>query len=26
MATATTVETGHAHPSVNRPNLTSVGT
>lgn len=26
VATATTVETGHAHPSVNRPNLTSVGT
>ncbi|WP_244900553.1 cytochrome c oxidase subunit 3 [Streptomyces nanshensis] len=26
MATATAVETGHAHPSVNRPNLTSVGT
>ncbi|MEU9757886.1 heme-copper oxidase subunit III, partial [Streptomyces althioticus] len=26
MATATTVDTGHAHPSVNRPNLTSVGT
>ncbi|HCA84679.1 MAG TPA: cytochrome B [Streptomyces sp.] len=23
---ATTVDTGHAHPSVNRPNLTSVGT
>ncbi|NUR40667.1 MAG: heme-copper oxidase subunit III, partial [Streptomyces sp.] len=22
VATATTVETGHAHPSVNRPNLT----
>ncbi|MET9956387.1 heme-copper oxidase subunit III [Streptomyces sp. NPDC006339] len=26
VATVTTVETGHAHPSVNRPNLTSVGT
>ncbi|MEU9115605.1 heme-copper oxidase subunit III [Streptomyces sp. NPDC048483] len=26
VATATTVETGHAHPTVNRPNLTSVGT
>ncbi|GAA0500138.1 MULTISPECIES: aa3-type cytochrome oxidase subunit III [Streptomyces] len=26
VATATAVETGHAHPSVNRPNLTSVGT
>ena len=26
VATATTVDTGHAHPSVNRPNLTSVGT
>ena len=26
VATATTVETGHAHPSVNRPNMTSVGT
>ncbi|MEE1942489.1 heme-copper oxidase subunit III [Streptomyces sp. TRM 70361] len=26
MATATAVDTGHAHPSVNRPNLTSVGT
>ncbi|MGW4028549.1 aa3-type cytochrome oxidase subunit III [Streptomyces sp. NPDC004838] len=26
VATATTVEIGHAHPSVNRPNLTSVGT
>jgi len=26
VATATTVETGHAHPSVNRPNLVSVGT
>ncbi|KIF74109.1 cytochrome B561 [Streptomyces sp. 150FB] len=26
VATATTVETGHTHPSVNRPNLTSVGT
>ncbi|MEU6440902.1 heme-copper oxidase subunit III [Streptomyces sp. NPDC047046] len=26
VATATTVETGPAHPSVNRPNLTSVGT
>src|SRR3954467_1686663 len=26
VATATTLETGHAHPSVNRPNLTSVGT
>ncbi|OAH12388.1 aa3-type cytochrome oxidase subunit III [Streptomyces jeddahensis] len=26
VATATTVETGHAIPSVNRPNLTSVGT
>ncbi|MDK1475533.1 heme-copper oxidase subunit III [Streptomyces sp. 549] len=26
MATATAVETGHAHPSVERPNLTSVGT
>jgi cytochrome c oxidase subunit III len=26
VATATEVETGHAHPSVNRPNLTSVGT
>ncbi|MFC7216757.1 heme-copper oxidase subunit III [Streptomyces polyrhachis] len=26
VATATAVDTGHAHPSVNRPNLTSVGT
>jgi cytochrome c oxidase subunit III len=26
VATATALETGHAHPSVNRPNLTSVGT
>ncbi|MEY9843571.1 heme-copper oxidase subunit III [Streptacidiphilus sp. MAP5-3] len=26
VATATAVETGHAHGSVNRPNLTSVGT
>jgi cytochrome c oxidase subunit 3 len=26
VATATAVETGYAHPSVNRPNLTSVGT
>ncbi len=26
VATATAVETGHAHPSVSRPNLTSVGT
>src|SRR6478672_8179263 len=26
VATATTVETGHAHPSVNRPNMVSVGT
>jgi cytochrome c oxidase subunit 3 len=26
VATATAVETGHAHPTVNRPNLTSVGT
>ena len=26
VATATAVETGHAHPSVNRPNLVSVGT
>ncbi|WP_236240939.1 heme-copper oxidase subunit III [Streptomyces sp. CC228A] len=26
VATATTVDTGHAHPPVNRPNLTSVGT
>ncbi|MFB7861845.1 MULTISPECIES: heme-copper oxidase subunit III [unclassified Streptomyces] len=26
VATVTTVDTGHAHPSVNRPNLTSVGT
>ncbi|MCH0541646.1 heme-copper oxidase subunit III [Streptomyces sp. MUM 203J] len=26
VATATTVDTGHAHPTVNRPNLTSVGT
>jgi cytochrome c oxidase subunit 3 len=26
VATATAAETGHAHPSVNRPNLTSVGT
>jgi cytochrome c oxidase subunit 3 len=26
VATAAAVETGHAHPSVNRPNLTSVGT
>jgi cytochrome c oxidase subunit 3 len=26
VATATAVETGHAHPSVNRPNMTSVGT
>ncbi|WP_461008216.1 aa3-type cytochrome oxidase subunit III [Streptomyces capparidis] len=26
MATATAVDTGHAHPSVNRPNLVSVGT
>jgi cytochrome c oxidase subunit III len=26
VATATTVDKGHAHPSVNRPNLTSVGT
>ncbi|HZG04253.1 MAG TPA: heme-copper oxidase subunit III [Streptomyces sp.] len=26
MATATAVDTGHAPPSVNRPNLTSVGT
>jgi cytochrome c oxidase subunit III len=25
-ATTTTAETGHAHPAVNRPNLTSVGT
>ncbi|WP_405493731.1 heme-copper oxidase subunit III [Streptomyces sp. NBC_00096] len=26
VATATTVDTGHAHPTVNRPNLVSVGT
>ncbi|MFI9200745.1 heme-copper oxidase subunit III [Streptomyces sp. NPDC053048] len=26
VATATATDTGHAHPSVNRPNLTSVGT
>ncbi|MFP3990814.1 heme-copper oxidase subunit III [Streptomyces sp. E11-3] len=26
VATVTTVDTGHAHPTVNRPNLTSVGT
>ncbi|MDI5963520.1 heme-copper oxidase subunit III [Streptomyces sp. SL13] len=26
VATATAVDTGHAHPSVNRPNMTSVGT
>jgi cytochrome c oxidase subunit III len=26
VATATAVDAGHAHPSVNRPNLTSVGT
>ncbi|MEU9606753.1 heme-copper oxidase subunit III [Streptomyces sp. NPDC017979] len=26
VATATTVDIGHAHPPVNRPNLTSVGT
>src|SRR5882757_7243250 len=26
VATATAVETGHTHPTVNRPNLTSVGT